>query len=41
MAFNFRVSLLDATSSLAAVGDVALSSVLSHPLGGFKRVPRA
>jgi phage tail-like protein len=35
LACNFRISLLDSTSSLAAVTDVALSSVLSHPLGGF------
>lgn len=35
LACNFRVSLLDSTSSLAAVGNVALSSVIAHPLGGF------
>lgn len=35
LASNFRISLLDSTSSLAAVGNVALSSVLAHPLGGF------
>lgn len=35
LACNFRISLLDSTSSLAAVGDVALSSVIAHPLGGF------
>jgi phage tail-like protein len=35
IACNFRVSLLDSTSALAAVTTVALSSVLSHPMGGF------
>jgi phage tail-like protein len=35
LACNFRVSLLDSTSSLEAVGNVALSSVIAHPLGGF------
>jgi phage tail-like protein len=35
MACNFRISLLDSTSSLSAVATVALSSVLSHPAGGF------
>lgn len=35
LACNFRIALLDSTSPLAAVGNVALSSVLSHPLGGF------
>ncbi len=35
LACNFRISLLDSASSMAAVSSVALSSVLSHPLGGF------
>ncbi len=35
LACNFRISLTDSTSSLAAVANVALSTVLSHPLGGF------
>src|SRR5262249_25465603 len=35
LACNFRISLTDSTSALAAVANVALSTVLSHPLGGF------
>lgn len=35
LGFNFRISLLDSTSSLEAVGNVALSAVIAHPLGGF------
>jgi phage tail-like protein len=35
MACNFRITLLDSTSPLAAVGTVALSSVLSHTVAGF------
>lgn len=35
LACNFRISLTDSTSALAAVTNVAFSTVLSHPLGGF------